>query len=57
MVGRCVRRRTAVRSAVQRTHDLVTGRTLPATGDRTALRFRRVDPQVPGLMPPYAIGP
>jgi hypothetical protein len=36
---------------------LVTGRTLPASADRTAFRLRRVDPQVPGLMPPYAIGP
>lgn len=42
---------------VQRTQDLVTGGTLPVTGDRTALRFRRVDPQAPGLMPPQPIGP
>jgi hypothetical protein len=41
----------------QRTQDLVTGGTLPVTGDRTALRFRRVDPQAPGLMPAHPIGP
>jgi hypothetical protein len=48
----------ALRGAwVQRTQDLATGGTLPVTGDRTALRFRRVDPQAPGLMPAHPIGP
>jgi hypothetical protein len=42
---------------VQSIHDLVTGRTLYLRDDRTALRFLRVDPQAPGLMPPHPMAP